>query len=51
MLFSQIERGRGNLPPQASRQAFLVKDRWNDYGYVTMFQLLIVDDAGTWQTL
>jgi hypothetical protein len=50
MLFTRIERGRGDLP-QASRQAFLVKDRWNDYGYVTMFQLLIIDDAGTWHEL
>ncbi|PYC67315.1 hypothetical protein C7C45_22930 [Micromonospora arborensis] len=50
MQFTQIGRGRGNLP-QVRRQAFLVQDRWNDYGYVTMFQLLIVDDAGAWHEI
>lgn len=50
MLFTQVERGHTNLA-QYPGQAFLVKDRWNDYGYVTMFQLLIVDDTGTWHDL
>ncbi|MEV1319413.1 AAA family ATPase [Micromonospora arborensis] len=45
MLFTQIGRGQGNLP-QTPQQAFLMYDRWNDYGYITMFQLLIVDDSG-----
>lgn len=46
MLFTQIERGYGNVP-RARRQAFLVRDRWNDYGYLTMFQLVVVDDSGS----
>jgi predicted ATPase len=45
MLFTQINRGQSGHSP-SPRQAFLVRDRWNDYGYVTMFQLLIIDDAG-----
>ncbi|MEV6929695.1 hypothetical protein AB0M46_35110 [Dactylosporangium sp. NPDC051485] len=44
MLFTQVERGHGNVP-RARRQAFLVKDNWNDFGYVTMFQLVVGDDG------
>ncbi|MFF5230232.1 AAA family ATPase [Dactylosporangium sp. NPDC000521] len=50
MLFTQIVRGQVH-PPRSPRQAFLVRDGWNDYGYVTMFQLQIVDDAGTWHAI
>ncbi|SDT80477.1 AAA family ATPase [Actinoplanes derwentensis] len=46
MLFSQIEYGHADLSPYRG-QAFLVRDRWDDYGYVTMFRLLIIDAAGT----
>ncbi|GIF16613.1 AAA family ATPase [Actinoplanes teichomyceticus] len=45
MRFTQIDNARATLPT-TPRQAYLVKDGWNDYGYVTMFQLIVVDDAG-----
>lgn len=44
MLFTLVERF-ASIPP-VPRQAFLVRDAWNDYGYVTMFQLKVVDDQG-----
>ncbi|MEU7676192.1 AAA family ATPase [Micromonospora taraxaci] len=46
MLFTQIERGYGNVPG-TRHEAFLVQDRWNDYGYVTMFQLVVIDESGS----
>ncbi|MFJ8966812.1 AAA family ATPase [Lentzea sp. NPDC102401] len=39
-----VERGEwisGAYPPYAT----LTSDRWNDYGYVTMFQLAVIDTA------
>lgn len=45
MRFSVVNRGWRQVPDTRS-EAFLVKDRWNDYGYVTMFELLVVDREG-----
>lgn len=47
MFFSYIDR-TGSLPTQAQSRAFLLYDRWDDWGkYRTQFNLIVFDEAGT----
>ncbi|WP_258534410.1 ATP-binding protein [Streptomyces sp. PT12] len=41
-----VEKGRRE-PTRARSHALLKRDRWNDFGFVTLFQLVIFDEGGT----
>jgi predicted ATPase len=43
--FTVVERGH-RQPKGVRAQALLVRDAWNDYGFVTMFHLVVYDDDG-----
>ncbi|MFF7413358.1 AAA family ATPase [Streptomyces lydicus] len=45
MQFTVVERGE-RQPKDLRSHALLVRDRWNDFGFVTMFHLVIYDEAG-----
>lgn len=36
----------GNIPSEGRNSAFLRIDRWNDYSFVTMFQVILFDEGG-----
>lgn len=46
MIFKVIPR-LSRPPSSESDTAYLEQDRWNDYGYQTMFYLVLFDSAGT----
>lgn len=48
MLFSIID-GPWNLPPEPG--VYLIKDNWNDYSFITMFDAVLVDLAGEYHNL
>ncbi|WP_088744094.1 ATP-dependent endonuclease [Cobetia sp. QF-1] len=48
MLFNIID-GPWNLPPESG--VYLIKDNWNDYSFITMFDAVLVDLAGEYHNL
>ncbi|WP_374128195.1 AAA family ATPase [Sphingomonas sp. 28-62-11] len=46
MQFTIIDRGK-NFPSSGRNQAFLRVDFWNDFSFVTMFEVLLYDEHGT----
>lgn len=45
MQFTVVEQG-GRQPKDLRYHALLVRDAWNDFGFVTMFHLVIYDENG-----
>jgi predicted ATPase len=45
MTFTVVPRG-GNVPSLATNAVFLRVDHWNDYSFVTMFQVTAFDELG-----
>ncbi|MFA9217470.1 MAG: AAA family ATPase [Sphingomonadaceae bacterium] len=46
MQFEIVRRG-GHFPTAGREKAYLRVDLWNDYSFVTMFQVLLFDEHGT----
>ncbi|WP_305786491.1 AAA family ATPase [Symbioplanes lichenis] len=46
MRFTLQQQRWFEAPAGTVSEAFLLRDAWNDYGYVTMFDLVIYDDDG-----
>ncbi|MEV8518151.1 hypothetical protein [Dactylosporangium sp. NPDC051484] len=51
MQFVRLPRGThvpsGAQVPALPGLAYLIEDRWNDYGYVTQFYLIVIDQDGS----
>jgi hypothetical protein len=45
MLFTVLP-ARSPTPPDARNRAFLLADMWDDWGYKTQYDLIVVDSEG-----
>ncbi|QZA96246.1 ATP-binding protein [Pseudomonas mandelii] len=45
LMFNKVERS-GFIPTEGKCQAYLVENNWDDFGYKTLFALMVFDEGG-----